>query len=108
MLAILVVLFTFAFGGMVLIVFFGARRVEEELNERARERQEIRAQVARIPRFFVVTTQSAAPRVGPLDDAFLGQLQQYLDAEQTLADEFVLHPSVESLYRESGRKITTH
>ena len=107
MLAILVVLFTFAFGGMLLIVFLGARRIEDEFSEKAREVEAIRAKAARIPRFFVVT-QPAAPRVGPLDDAFLWQLQQYLDAEQTLADEFVLQPSIESLYRESGKKLTTH
>ena len=107
MLSILVVLFTFAFGGMVLIIFLGARRIEEEFKEKARETQAIRAQAARVPKFFVVTPPGA-PRVGPFDDAFLWQLQQYLDAEQTLADEFVLQPSVESLYRESGRKLTTH
>ncbi len=107
MLAILVVLFTFGFGGMLLILFFGARRIEDEFKERARETQEIRAQAARVPRFFVVT-QPAPPRVGPFDDAFLWQLQQYLDAEQTLADEFVLQPSLESLYRDSGKKLTTH
>ena len=33
---------------------------------------------------------------------------QYLEAEQLLADEFVLQPSIESLYRESGRRLTIH
>ncbi len=107
MLAILVVLFTFCFGGMVLIVFLGARRIEEEFDAKAAQERTLRAEAARVPRFFVIT-QPAAPRVGPLDDAFLGELQQYLDAEQVLADQFVTQPSVESLYRESGRKITTH
>jgi len=107
MLGILIVLFAFMFGGMLLIVVFGARRIEDELEERARETQEIRAQAARIPRFFVIT-QPPAPRMGPLDDAFLGQLQQYLDAEQTCANEFVLQPSIESLYRASDKTLTTH
>lgn len=107
MLSILVVLFTFGFGGMLLILFFGAQRIEDEFKERVRETEEIRAQAARVPRFFVVTPPPP-PRVGPFDDAFLWQLQQYLDAEQTLADEFVLQPSLESLYRDSGRKLTTH
>ncbi len=107
MLGLLVVLFTFAFGGMLLIVFLGARRIEDEFAAKIREAEAIQAKAARIPRFFVVT-QPPAPRVGPLDDAFLGQLKQYLDAEQVLADEFVLQPSVENLYRDSGRKLTTH
>ncbi len=108
MLAILIgVLSAFAFGGMLLILILGARRIEDELVERAREAQEIRAAAARIPRFFVVT-QPASHRIGQVDEALLCQLQQYLEAEQTLADEFVLQPSIESLYRGAGRRLTAH
>ena len=108
MLGILIgVLFTFAFGGMLLILFLGARRIEDELKERAREVQKIRADAARIPRFFVVP-QPVSPAAGRVDEALLWQLQRYVDAEQILADEFVLQPSIESLHRESGRKLTTH
>ncbi len=108
MLGVLVgVLFTFAFGGVLLILVLGARRIEDELEARAREARQILADAARIPRFFVVT-QPAGPRVGRVDEALLWQLQQYLDAEQMLANEFVLQPSIESLYRESGRRLTAH
>jgi hypothetical protein len=100
-------LFTFLFGAMVLVLFFGARRIEEEFTERARETQKIRAEAARIPRFFVVT-QPVGPQSGKMDEAFMWQVQQYLEAEQLLADEFVLQPSIESLYRESGRRLTAH
>lgn len=100
-------LFAFTFGGMLLMLFLGARRIEEEMAERTREAQKIRAEAARIPRFFVVTPP-AGPRVQRLDETVLWQLQRYLDAEQTLADEFVLQPSIESLYRESGRRLTAH
>ena len=100
-------LFTFAFGGLLLMVFFGARKIEEELDARARETRQIREQAARIPRFFVVT-HPASPQVPPLDERLLWQLRQYVDAEQTLADEFVLQPSVESLYRESGTTPIRH
>ena len=100
-------LFTFLFGGMVLILVFGARRIEEEFNEREQEIQKIRADAARIPRFIVVS-QPAAPRSGPLDEGLLGQVQQYLEAEQRLANEFVLQPSMESLYRDSGRRPMSH
>ena len=108
MLAILIGgLFAFLFTGLLLAVFLGAQRVEEELKERAREAVQMREQATRVPRFFMVN-RAASPRVGPLDEAMLWQVQQYLDAEQTMADEFVLQPSVESLYRESGRRIVGH
>jgi hypothetical protein len=100
-------LFTFLFGGMMLILLLGARRIEDEMKERAREVSEIRADAARIPRFFLVA-QPAGREVGRLDEALVGRLQQYLEAEQLLADEFVLQPSLESLYRESGRRLTVH
>jgi hypothetical protein len=100
-------LFTFAFGGMLLIVVHGARRIEDELKERAREVHDICADAARIPRFFLAN-QPVGHEVGQLDEALIGRLQQYLEAEQHLADEFVLQPSIESLYRESGRKLTVH
>ena len=45
---------------------------------------------------------------GPLDEALFWQVRQYLEAEQLLADEFVLQPSMESLYRESGSRPTGH
>jgi hypothetical protein len=108
MLGILIgVLFTFAFGGMLLMLVLGARGIEDEFKDRAWEVQKIRAEAARIPRFFVLT-QPAGPAGGRVDEALLWQLQQYLDAEQVLADEFVLQPSIESLYRESGRRLTAH
>ena len=100
-------LFTFLFGGMMLMLFFGARRIEDEFNESQREITKVRADAARIPRFIVVS-QPTSPRSGPLDDSILWQVQQYLDAEQLLADEFVLQPSMESLYRDSGRRPMSH
>jgi hypothetical protein len=100
-------LFTFLFGGMLLMLFFGARRIEEEFNERQSEIKKVRADAARIPRFIVVS-QPTRPRSGPLDETILQQVQQYLDAEQLLADEFVLQPSMESLYRDSGRRPMSH
>ncbi len=100
-------LFIFAFGGMLLILALGARRIEDEIKAREAGAREARAEAARIPRFFVVAPQPR-PRIGQLDDALLWQVQQYLEAEQTLADEFVLQPSIENLYRETGRRLTTH
>lgn len=100
-------LFAFVFGAMLLMLLVGARKIEDEIEERAREQREVRARAARTPRFFVVT-QPASPVAERLDEAVLWKLQQYLDAEQTLADEFVLQPSIESLYRESDRRLTVH
>jgi len=100
-------LFAFAFGGMLLILFLSARRIEDEVNASARETQELRKRATRIPRFFVITSRPS-PQIGRVDEKLLWQLQQYVQAEQMLADEFVLQPSLESLYRESGRKPVGH
>jgi hypothetical protein len=100
-------LFAFLFGAMLLILVFGAQRIEGEFNEREQEIQKIRAAAARIPRFIVVSPPASA-RSGPLDEALLWQVQQYLETEQLLADEFVLRPSIESLYRDSGRRPVSH
>lgn len=108
MLGILIgVLFALLFGGLVLIVFLGARRIEDELGERKMEAGRIRAKAARIPRFLVVNPVTTS-RAGRPDEALVWQLQQYLETEQVFADEFVLHPSLESLYRESGKRIMGH
>jgi hypothetical protein len=109
MLAILIGgLFVSLFAGMMLAVFFAAQKAGERFaEERAHDAREIREQAARIPHFLVVSPP-VSPRLAPLDEALVGQLQRYLEVEQTLADEFVLQPSIESLYRESGRRITTH
>ncbi len=100
-------LFTFAFGGMLLIVVLGARNIEDELKARARQENDIRTAAARIPGFFFAN-QPMASEAGRQDEALIGRLQQYLEAEQHLADEFVLQPSIESLYRESSRRLTVH
>ena len=105
MLGVLIgVLFTFAFGGMMLALLMGARRIEDEIQAKTREAS---ADAARIPRFFVVNPKPTR-EMGQLDEAALAQLQQYVEAEQLLADEFVLQPSIERLYRESGRRLTVH
>ena len=105
MLGVLIgVLFTFAFGGLMLALLMGARRIEDELQAKAREAS---ADAARIPRFFAVAPKPTR-EMGRLDEAALAQLQQYVEAEQLLADEFVLQPSIERLYRESGRRLTVH
>jgi len=100
-------LFTFSFAALLLVVFFGARRIEEEFKEKEAEVGAIRAAAAHIPRFIVVSPPAGA-RSGPFDEAVFGQVRRYLEAEQLLADEFVLRPSLESLYRESGRRPVGH
>ena len=100
-------LFMFTLGGMLLILLLGARRIGNGRRESAREAQQIHAEAARIPRFFVVTPPGR-PQIEQVDEALLWQLREYLDAEQVLADEFVRQPTIESLYRESGRRLTWH
>ena len=100
-------LFSFLFVGALLMLYFGAQSIGEELEKRAREARELQARATRVSRFFVVQPPPR-PETGKIDEAFVWQVQRYLDAEQTFADEFVLEPSLESLYRESGRRLTGH
>jgi hypothetical protein len=100
-------LFAFLFAGLLLALVLGGRRIEDELNERAREARKIRVGAARVPRFLVVNRPTGS-RVGRVDEALLWRVQQYLEAEQMLADKFVLQPSIENLYRESDRSLRGH
>jgi len=99
-------LFTFLFGGLLLIVLFGAQEIEAELKAKEREARKVRAVGAHVPRFFV--TQPAGDQAGKIDEAFASRVQHYLDTEQILADEFVSQPSIENLYRESATRLTWH
>jgi len=98
---------TFLFGGMLLILIFGAQGIEAEREATRREARKARPQLARIPRSFVVS-QPARPQGEKSHDAFAAQLEQYLEAEQMLADQFVSEPSLESLYREAETRLTCH
>lgn len=104
MLGVLMVLFTFLFGGLLLIVALGASRVHDEIERRANQEPDARTRAAAIPGFFVPAQPRETCAV-QLDEAFVGQLQRYLDAEQVLAAEFVSQPSLESLYRETGKPL---
>jgi hypothetical protein len=98
---------TFLFGGMLLILIFGAQSREAEREAARRDARQARLHLARIPRFFVVN-QPARPQGEKPHDAFAAQLEQYLEAEQVLADQFVSEPSLESLYRDSDTRLTWH
>jgi hypothetical protein len=100
-------LVTFLFGGLLLILIFGAQQIEADREAARREARKARLDAARIPRFFVVN-QPVAPRPAVVDEAFASHVRAYLEAEQMLADEFVLQPSIESLYRGSATRLTSH
>ena len=61
-----------------------------------------------MPTAWILNRTSHPPKefhAEAVDEAILVRVQKYLEAEQTLAAEFVSKPSVEALYRESGRKV---
>lgn len=104
---LLVGLFVFVMGGMVLIAFLGAQGLEDRLmQEEGGQPQPSRA-IAPAPQFLVVGQQATA-RFDGLDETFLPQLREYLEAEETLVSEFVMQPSLETLYRQSERRFTQH
>jgi len=100
-------LVTFLFGGMLLILILGARGIEAEREAARREARKARVDAARIPRFFAVS-QPVQPQAIGNHDAFAAQLEQYLKAEQMLADQFVSQPSMENLYREADSRLISH
>ena len=80
MLAILIGgLFTFLFGGLILILFCGARRIEEEIEARRREEEDVRMQAARVPRFFVVAPPASPHRLG----STIGRRRESLSASSS-------------------------
>ncbi len=106
MLPLLVVLCTFAWGGMLLILCLGAQAIDAERGNQRRESDEINGLVTRIPRFFFKVGQPPTPGATPLDDAFVSEVRKYVAAEQIRAAQFVSEPSVANLYRQSDTRIT--
>jgi hypothetical protein len=93
-------LWIFVFAGALLILLLGARRIEDGLREREEEAREVAGDVP-LTRRFLSFARSAAPGSAASEEAWLSELPAYLEAEQMAADEFVLQPSLELLYRES-------
>ncbi len=100
-------LFLFLFGGLLLMLIFGAQEIEAKVKQSEQEAARLRAEAARIPRFFVVN-QAPARVNGVVDEAFASHVREYLETEQMLAEAFVSQPSIESLYRESGTRLISH
>lgn len=44
--------------------------------------------------------------VRKVDDGVVNEVQRYLEGEQSAVEQFVSHPSVETLYRRADRRIT--
>lgn len=107
MYAMLMLLFVFCFGGLMLIIFLAATKIEETVVEMERDTTRLGADAAGIPRFFAVTHASGAD-AGKVDEEFVGRLREYVESEQSLADAFVSQPSIESLYRETAPRVTVH
>lgn len=101
------VLFTVLFGGLLLAVVLGYRNVEENRALRQEEEELWRFGLDGTPtarlRARLVSPETAS---GPAtdQDAMVRRVQNYIESEQSLADQFVSQPSVESLYRDSGKK----
>lgn len=53
--------------------------------------------------FLAAPAERTAP--SRLDERAVIQVQRYLEGEQTAVEQFVSHPSVETLYRRADRRI---
>ena len=57
---------------------------------------------------FFAPAPPANGRLGvrKVDDGVVNEVQRYLEGEQSAVEQFVTHPSVETLYRRADRRIT--
>jgi hypothetical protein len=100
MVGVLVLLAAFLVGGTLLILLFGAQI--EDLGERDEQTGAAAGAVPRARRLAFARPSASAS--GEPEDAWFSEVQAYLEAEQMVADEFVLQPSMERLYREPGER----
>lgn len=93
------------FGAVFLILALGFRSIEQERAAREADETAESDKLIPIPRFFARAGRGrAASPAEPVEDAVLHRVQRYLRDEQALADEFVSEPTVERLYRRTGKE----
>lgn len=95
------------FGGMGLALVSGYLSAEKA---RAARGSASRGQMTRVPQaipgFFVMPGRAEWPLDMPaVDEALLARLETHVREEQALVSEFVLHPSIKSLYRQGPQAL---
>lgn len=110
--ALVVLAVTVLFGGMVWMLVMGYQDSEAERARQARSREaDAAARVAAIvtlPGFFARSERTGTPLNAVFDEAMVNQLEHHVRLEQAVVAQFVHHPSVDNLYRQSGAPCHVH
>ncbi|MBI4584128.1 MAG: hypothetical protein HY717_08905 [Planctomycetes bacterium] len=104
---ILIVVELFTVGATLFIMLVANEGIKAAQDKEAEERKYADRELARMPRFFsrLPPVDRAQQRIR-VDDQTLARFEQYLKAEQELAEEFVSEPSLASLYRDWEKPLT--
>jgi len=100
------------FGGMVLMLTMGFLNAERErtLQAQAQEAAAVRrpAAMITIPGFFSRPERAMESLNVVFDDELVNRIEHHVRLEQAVVAQFVHHPSVDNLYRESGAPVHVH
>ena len=100
------------FGGMVLMLTMGFLSAEREREQhvQAHESVPVRRPAAMItvPGFFARPDQALESLNVIFDDDLVTRIEHHVRLEQAVVAQFVHHPSVDNLYRESGAPVHIH
>ncbi len=100
------------FVGMTLLLTAGYLNTEKERTEQAKARDAeaalSAATMAAEPRFFAPSQDVASPPPFVFDDALVVRLEDHVRLEQELVAQFVHHPSIDNLYRQTGTPVHVH
>lgn len=92
------------FGALFLMLLLGYRSVEQERSKEEETSRESRDNFIPVPRFFArLSPERPADVAEGVNESVLRGVQRYLEMEQASAEEFVSRPSVDRLYRKTGR-----
>jgi len=110
--ALIVLAVGILFGGMVLMLVMGYQSTERERALQAGARETAAAappaSVVTVPGFFANPAAASQPFNILFDDALVNRIEHHVRLEQAVVAQFVHHPSIDNLYRESGASVHIH
>jgi hypothetical protein len=100
------------FGGMVLMLTMGFLNAERERAQQAKAGDAVTARrpatLVTVPGFFSRPERAMESLDIIFDDDLVNRIEHHVRLEQAVVAQFVHHPSVDNLYRESGAPVHIH
>jgi hypothetical protein len=108
----LVLLLGLVVGGLTLMLAAGFVSTEKARAQQAEERRAAEvstaAVLAGVPAFFVPPRPVVPAMPFVFDDALVSRLENHVRLEQAVVAQFVHHPSIDTLYRQTGTPLHVH